>query len=150
MSEREEKRTHHFYRSFLRQEIKHPDIQHAKKELISAYFSKEKPFFLKPAFSIPALSLAGILAVAIFLRSPLFEKVPVTAKEQIIKSEQAAVPQPLVSLAPVTPPKTLPLNPTLVDVKWAVSPVGSTMVYQKQFQDVPITIIWVFPGEGKP
>ncbi len=150
MSDSEEKHTRNLYRSFLRQEIKRTDIQQAKKELISAHFSKERPFFLKPAFSIPALSLAGAVMFALLVGRPLLEKIPVPMKERSVRLEQAAQPVPLVSsVSPPGAPKALPVNPTLVDVKWAVSDVGPTMVYQKHFQDVPVTIIWVFPGEGK-
>ena len=36
-----------------------------------------------------------------------------------------------------------------VEVKRVASRVGPTMVYQKNYQDVPITIVWVFAG-GNP
>lgn len=40
----------------------------------------------------------------------------------------------------------LPDAPPPVMVKKVFSRTGSTMVYQKNHPDIPITVIWVFPG----
>ncbi|HXV28532.1 MAG TPA: hypothetical protein VD913_06150 [bacterium] len=161
MNEREERKIHKIYRGFLRQEIKRPEIGEAKRELIKAYFPVSRPFFLKPAFSVSALSLAGIVLLAVLFGRPLFDKLEVRMTQPSVKPadslEAPAVPfvipvtlppriHPLAEIPVV--PAALPVHPTLVDVRWATSRVGSTMVYQKQFQDVPVTIIWVFPGES--
>jgi hypothetical protein len=122
---KEEKEIQEIYRSYLRAQVASPEVRREKREFIAAHFPSEKPFILRPAFLLPAMSLSAVvLFLFVFLLTPHPAKPPVPLQEPI---PEIRLDQP-------------------VEVMRLTSNVGSTMVYQKMIQDSPITIIWVFHG----
>jgi len=118
--EREETKLREVYQNYLRRELRQPEIRLAKKEFLNTYFPKETPVWLRPQVLAPTLALLVILLIITYYHP---------------------------SEIPVSPGPEL--APARVEVRRVGSGVGPTLVYQKVYQDVPVTIVWVFTG-GNP
>jgi hypothetical protein len=88
----------------------------------------------------PALSVAAVFLLVLLVQQPL---------------QRQAIPP--VEQTPVSPLQDsefeMPLHEVsqpLVEVRRVTSQVGPTMVYQKLYHNVPVTIVWVFTGEKTP
>jgi len=118
------------YRENLRRELDRPEIQSEKRQFLQQHFPLEAP---APAgfspFAIPAFAMMVVFFAVLLLNRPL--------------PQQARI-QPDHELDIAGPMLNQPAGS--VQVQRVTSHVGSTMVYQKMHHDVPITIVWVFPG----
>ena len=128
------------YKDFLQHEIHRPEVRQDKKLFLAAYFKAPHPLMLRPGFMIPAIGIAGILATILLWKYPAIEEKPIMLQREEVPAKIVAEPLPSSLVLPARP------KPSLVEVRRATSRVGSIMVYQKRYHDVPITIIWVFPG----
>lgn len=157
------------FRESLSRELSRPEIQDAKKQLLSEFFSPApQPVFsfASAAFLVPA---AAVLTLCFFFgnlqhhytrasgpAAPIYQTfgtimeeakaqryaAEAQAREQAeLKAQQAAAAR----LA--DDPVRNHMKPR-VEVKRVSSRVGPTMVYQRSYQEVPVTIIWVFKGGG--
>ena len=106
------------YRESIWRQVKKPEVQEGKKLFVSTYFQKEPLFILRPPVFAPILGFIALFLVVLFLNRP---------------------EQPAFKTAPL-------LEKPAVEVKRVTSSVGSTMVFQKIVNDIPITIVWVFAG----
>jgi hypothetical protein len=142
MDAKNEERIRELYRDVLRQQISRPEVRREKKEFMAAYFKKETPFLMRPAFFIPALSSVGIVLIAVLLfQRPISE---VSEVEPMRQAVEVPVEVPAEEVRREIPPGEG--RYPLVEVEEVTSRVGPTMVYNKPYTDAPITIIWVFPG----
>ena len=129
---KDENRIGELYRDYLKRETARPELAREKKEFIARHFEEQPVAALRPAAFAPALSLVLLMAALIFLqRSALQTKMLETRPEATYTFTESVVP---------FPPSQMPS----VVVKRISSRVGSTLVYQKPYQETPITIIWVF------
>lgn len=165
----DEKNLKELYRESLSRELSRPAIQDAKKQLLSEFFSPApQPVFsfFSPGFLVPA---AAVLALCFFFSHLQQRAVPAAgpaapiyqtfgtimeeakaqryaaqaqAREEAEQRAQAAAAAKLAD-----DPLRNHMKPR-VEVKRVSSRVGPTMVYQRSYRDVPVTIIWVFKGGG--
>lgn len=135
------------YKNWIRDEVQDPEVQKAKEAFIAKHFGpaagtpQRRGFALSPAWK---LALTGCLALAVLVKIGAFETAPpsTTAERQpmIAQTEQAAAP------AQAPAPEAVNPNAGKIQVKKLRSQVGSTVVYQKHFEDdVQVTVLWVFP-----
>ena len=137
---KDENRIGELYRDYLKRETARPELAREKKEFIARHFEEQPVAALRPAAFAPALSLVLLMAALIFLqRSALQTKMLETRPEAAYTFTEPVVPFPPSAMT-ATPPSQIPS----VVVKRISSRVGSTLVYQKPYQETPITIIWVF------
>ena len=118
------------YQSYIREEIFHPNTIKNKKRLKS-YFA-EKPSFLAAPILVPALCSLALVIALIFQIGPFHS----------ISQTPAKIP--VLTKIVQTPRIESPMNH--ISVMNVESKIGPTMVYQKMYNDVFITVVWVFPG----
>ena len=130
--------TRKIYRDFMAAETARPEIQRQKKEFLNLHFQAGTTGIFSPGFLIPAFAL---MALCLF-----FSRLQIKFIPQVVLTEdfpgmrlKTAGEEAAASRPPSLPP---------VQVKRVTSRAGATLVYQKVFDDheLPITIIWVFPG----
>ena len=112
-------------------ELQDPEVKAAKKAFLEENFSPAPPWFVGPGlWLVLGLSLAlAVGMIHLYLQAP------------------KPTPKEYVSKTPVTdmlPEMGQELGPVVVSR--LSSRVGSTMLYQKQVNGVPVTIVWVFAG----
>lgn len=139
MNENDERQIRELYREHLKRELARPEVAHEKKEFIARCFEERPVAVLSPAAFAPALSLVALFIVLVFLQQPMLptkslESVP----EGAYTLSESVVPYPPSAMT--APPDEKPS----VVVKRITSRMGSTLVYQKSYQETPITIVWVF------
>ncbi|MDP3921107.1 MAG: hypothetical protein Q8R76_09935 [Candidatus Omnitrophota bacterium] len=109
------------YRDWFASEISDEEIAREKRAFIAAHFSEAPVAVLQPVMMVPAMCLFAFFAWfgLQFMRLP---EAPHAAKAltQDRKWQEPA------------------------EVRRLTSEVGPTLVYQKSYQEKPITIIWVF------
>ena len=129
----EESKVKDIFKQYMAEELGNSEINRAKKKLIREHFSQPPAFVFRPVILIPLLSFAA----AFILILQMYKPVPKPAVEPL---RTVSVEKPVL--------ETIPIIPQGLDVKVreASSEVGATMVYQKAYQDAPVTIIWVFTG----
>ncbi len=145
----DEKKIKQAFKELFSHELSNPEVKRAKKNLI-AEFSGRPVFNWKPVTLIPVFSL--ILAVILIYQLP---KQPTVQPPILIEVKPAVLPA--ADLKPINVKKVSKeikkiINtqaPLDVKVTRVSSDVGSAMVYQKNYQDNPVTIVWVFTGGGK-
>lgn len=126
-------------KSYFEQEINHSDVQKAKK----AFIHKSEKLFSEPSLHwIPMISVSSIAAACLIAVVWFY---PTTFLPQ-------PKPEPTVLMSSPTVPdgsEEVILTPDehAVVVKRLTSSVGPTMIYQKMYQDHPLTVIWVFSKE---
>jgi len=142
---RDEEKILEEYRSLLADEINSPEVQQDKSNFISTHFSAD-PVVLSGPFlvglGVCVFGLAMLLNFGLVPKRELAPAQALKAKEQVQLSPVEAVD----SRSQVT--AVTPLEADEVTVKSVTSRVGPTMVYQKEINNVSITIVWVFPGKG--
>ena len=120
------------YRNYLTEELARPEVFQARKKLADS-------FSVKPALIFePAACAAMCLLAAAFFFFYQIQPLP----RAVVRPETRPV---MLRLHPT--PVVDAFNPdTPVVVKKVSSRTGSTLVYQQKHHDIPITVIWVFPG----
>lgn len=158
------------YRESLSRELSRPEIQDAKNQLLSEFFSPApQPVFslFSPGFSIPAFA---VLAVCFFFsnlqqqvrpvagpEAPIYQTFGTIMEEakarryeaQAREREEAELKAQIAAAEKLADDPVRNHMTPRVQVKRVSSRVGPTMVYQRSYQDVPVTIIWVFKGGGQ-
>lgn len=150
-----EKKAMEAFKQFMDAEISRPEIEQQKRLFI------QRNFPMKPAWARFAQAGAPVLvpALAAFGLFVLFQTGFLRMPSEVSQTQGPQVPgavAPLVTVeAPlrieVTPAKKLKkikIKEASVSVKSASSETGQTMVYQRQANDKPVTIVWVFTGKG--
>ncbi len=140
------------YREFMRRELARPEIGRAKQEFIARNFAPAPAFTFHPFAMVPAVCLTALFLV--FFQVQQMPEAPragrikpialqstehvrtITAKEN--EKTMQAVKKTGEQIMKVLRPR--------VEVKRVSSNMGPTMVYQKTYQNTPVTIVWVFTG----
>lgn len=118
------------YKSALHQEVRADQVQSHKKALVREHFSAQPTFAFQPFFWMPAMALLMALMILLGLEMrlyPVSKIAPQLQQELLIRQSEDAISGPRVR------------------VKRVSSRVGPTLVYQKNINNLPVTIIWVFP-----
>ncbi len=165
----DEKIIREIYRETMTRELSRPEIQAGKMKFLAEFYAPAPA----PAFSIFSFGFAApVCAVlALFL---LFTRIEVRTvstagpsapmnlmfgtimeeakakRAQELADAQAkadAQRQAKQAKAGVEDPLENHMKPRVV-VKRVSSQMGPTMVYQRSYQDVPVTIVWVFSNGG--
>ncbi len=142
------------YRDLINEEVKSPEVQKAKRDFIQENFSEPMPLFIfKPNALIPVTAIAGALVfLLLFVRGEVGE-VPVvpgtTLTTQAVEAPEVKTPTIVSSIKTESPIPSMSTMPS-VEVKSLESSVGPTMVYQKLYHEVPMTIVWVFAKGAMP
>ncbi|OGW77993.1 MAG: hypothetical protein A2Z83_02855 [Omnitrophica bacterium GWA2_52_8] len=144
------------YREYLKQEFAQADLTGQKKAFIHECFARESWLASLGELGIPAMAFAllcltfahfyGDFSVAGSVH-PMLGAVPQADVRSAAEREPVSQPasaEPRSTVAAEKQNKELPAIPA-VDVRRVVSHAGPVVVYQKSFQDHPITVIWVFP-----
>ena len=135
------------YQQFLSEQISKPEVSLEKQKLVARYFEKEPFSVLQFSFFTPALCFAMLFLFFQHLQpSRPFILGPQLALQEPAISQAEQYTQDL-EILPV--PEKNQLEPPHVLVKSISSHVGPTMVYQKRYNEIPITIVWVFAGASR-
>lgn len=128
------------YRQYLQQEVERPQVARDKAEFLETHFKPKR----RPVTSFlwaPSLAAAAIAAVWLIVGLPtgMHQPVDVTLPQTGPAYVTSTTAEPIQeAMMPVLP------GPS-VEVKRISSQVGSTMVYQRVYQEIPVTVVWVFP-----
>ncbi len=155
------------YRETIAREMRRPEIQDAKSQLLSEFFSPAPAplfSFASAGFLIPSFAVLGIFllfgsmqkaaAPIVGPATPIYqtfgsilEEAKVQRAEREAKARAEAELKAQDAAAKIPDPLRNHMKPR-VQVKRVASQMGPTMVYQRAYRDVPVTIIWVFTGGG--
>jgi hypothetical protein len=139
-----EKDSREIIRDYLGFEMSDPAVAKAKKKLIRDHFSLAGVWF-PVLWAVPAVALVACLAVypiynlalksekTIEIRPQKDARVPLSPKSVSTETKESA---------PIDAWEELPS----VAVDCVESDAGEIMVYKQNYDDNPITVIWVFPG----
>ncbi len=116
---REEKFVRKIYREYVQDIAGDPLVRQEKRSFLARYFEPVEVHLGFGSF-VPAACVLALFFVLIFSQMPYTFQ------------QQTAVPTKI-------------FHPS-VEVKRSTSRIGQIMIYQKSYQDHPITIIWVFPS----
>lgn len=142
--EPEDKRIQKLYREILSEGINPAELRAEKKAFISLYFPK-KPFFVFSPMWTPAMAFA-VAAFAVFVVRPELFINPGTSKV-----EEAPAPAAMTAAAPDAAPAAEAAQTVSPEARRSIaishvsSEAGPTVVYQKQVENVPVAVVWVFP-----
>lgn len=117
------------YRNYIKNIVSDPEVQTDKKLFMETHFPRQSVWFRPSFIFVPALS-ALIIALGIVIGPNMISE----RQETNVLIEDA--------------PAVFQIHP--VGVKRASSRVGNIMVYQKLYNEDPMTIVWVFPTSGGP
>lgn len=135
--------THKLLKNYFDSEVNHAEVKKAQQDVLR---QSEKLFPAASVRWIPTLSTSVILAACflgvvwiypnVFTPKPqAISQVPVIAEPQMIPAQEAE--------------EALTPDEHAVIVKRLTSSVGPTMIYQKMYQDHPLTVVWVFSKEAQ-
>ena len=129
----DESRVKQIFKQYMTEELGSPEICRAKKKLIDQHFSQPPIFIFRPVFLVPALSLIFTIMLIFQMHKPAVK--PVTESLRTVSVEKPVL-------------ETTPYIPKGLEVKVSEvsSEVGAAMVFQKTYQNAPVTVIWVFTG----
>ena len=137
------------FKELFSKELSSAEVKGAKKDLI-AQFSPAAKFDLKPAVLIPVLSLIFAVLMVYQLNLPKpkqkIKEIPVSqvaVKESVGEKVQKVQVKSVTKQIEKIFRTEVPLD---VKVTRVSSDVGSAMVFQKKYQETPVTIVWVFTG----
>ena len=136
----EEKWIREAYQGYLSRELSRPEVFREKAAFIETYFSAEPSFVLEWGFSFSALALA-LLVTCFFHLETIFK--PIEPQEIPFTAKMIAVEKPAPSVVRLPIEGPVQKRPQ-IEVKRASSQTGTVMVYQKVYNDMPFTIVWVF------
>ncbi len=128
------------YRRYLSEELSRPEIQSHKKKLLDFFYVPAAPVFslFHAPFLVPAIMLLGIFVLFYQIQSAT----------QLSKGPALPIYQDFAEAKPLPDPVKNHMKPRVV-VKRVSSRMGPTLVYQRSYREVPVTIVWVFaPGGG--
>lgn len=152
------------YREWMEEELKCVDLEAEKKAFIKEHFDVKPPLvWLTPALSFSAVAVVILGFAFLFNFGPFGQKALAPNNLQVISVEgqpsNKPVPLPLEQPVVFENVSAGISEETLAAIKMATeqgnpgvkvnkvsSKVGSVMVYQKTYQEAPITIVWVFPN----
>ena len=134
-----EKLVKNTFRDYISREVSRPQIQEDKKKLLQSFYQPQ-PFF-EIGWMIPAGALAAVFVLFLNLN---LQKSLVAHSPKTFSNVTAAFGEP--ELAPENPRQTYK-KPRVI-VKRVASQIGPTLIYQRSFRNIPVTVIWVFPGGG--
>lgn len=124
------------YRSYIEDELKTPAVQEAKERFLKENFSGA-PAGIFSGFGIPAIAFATLFLLAGILAIPSKQNfVSVPKQAPITKAVQPLEAKSIIR-------ETFPALPAAVHVESVSSQVGPTMIYQKTYPDVDVTVVWV-------
>ena len=130
-----EKLVKNFFRDYMSREVNRAHVQEEKQKFLQT-FHEPAPFF-EMGWGIPSLLLAAIFAVFFSLRVPGASHAGTSGTLSMVRQVEAL---PEDSTQAYKKPRVM--------VKRVASQAGSTMIYQKSFRDISVTVIWVFPTGG--
>ncbi len=133
MNERQDEEIKNAFRQYLTAEIKHPEVEKAKEKFIQERFGHESLIIFRPVFYVPVLSALFVFLVLFPVHKPALKP----AAEYSLKE---AVKQAVVKEIPVKLPGIE------INVERVSSEIGPTLVYQKNWHNQPLTVVWVFTG----
>ena len=134
------------FSNYIQDELNHPEVQLAKKTLIRNYFQESPKIFFGVEMMAPAIALFSLFFI--------FNQIQLPVRNQVapaLQSAQVDLSKEIKLKIPINEKKTEPKKQFSPDedgvlVKKVSSSVGPTMVYQKKYENVPVTIVWVFMG----
>ncbi len=140
----DEKDSRRIIRDYLGFEMSDPVVAKAKKKFIRDHFPSAG-IWLPVLWAVPAVALVACFAVY-----PVYHLASKSGKVVEIllqKGETLSVPSKSAAteskgLAPVDAGEEMPA----VAVDRVESDAGQIMIYKQNYDDNPITVIWVFPG----
>lgn len=121
-----------FYRSYLNHTISKRALKRERDAFIRQHFRPEVSFSFWFIPSLAAACLAGFLVLKSFVAyspSPM----------------QESLEQPVVFVQQEAPQSVEGLHPYPVEIKRLKSDTGVPLLYQRFNQDIPMTVIWIFP-----
>ena len=121
------------FRDYMAQELRSREVDQAKKAFIREHFSGGSSLIFRPVFILPALSLIFLVVLIFQIQRPAVKSVAEPLQKVILEKQ---ISEPILEIPPGLE----------VKVREVSSDVGSPMVYQKSYHDVPITVVWVFTG----
>ncbi len=133
MNERQDEEIKNVFRQYLAAEIRHPEVAKAKERFIQERFGREPLIIFRPIFFVPVLSALFVFLILFPMHKPALKP----AAEYSLKESAG---QAVVKEVPVK------LQGIEINVERVSSEVGPTMVYQKDWHDQPLTVVWVFTG----
>ena len=142
------------YRNYIAREVGRPEVAQAKKQFMAKHFSpRPKVFSMAPAVVAPVFVMAAVFALFNHLQTALLPVegplAPIYGTSQASSASAASAQKeaaPVVSSQPLGDNPVANYKKPRVDVKRVSSAVGPTMVYQKLYRNVPVTVVWVFAG----
>lgn len=162
----EDKMLRQAYRDYLSRELRRPEILEEKKLFLAEFFSPNPlPLFAfrSAGFWAPVLALGLVFGIFFQFQERmqpyagagapiqrLFEPVMQAAREREAAQEAARrflfeqKQTHTISDTVLEDPVKNHMKPRVV-VKRLTSQVGPTMVYQRSYRDMPVTVVWVFP-----
>lgn len=157
----EEKILKELFRENFSRELSRPEIQEAKQKLLSEFLAPEPAplfSFVSPAFLAPAAALIAVFLVFVNIQkvqvpaagpgAPIYQMfAPIMEETKAKRAAELAKAKTKQAEAQAEDPVHNHMKPRVV-VKRVASRKGPTMVYQRSYRDVPVTIVWVFTGGG--
>ena len=135
MSEGQEEELKSAFRQYIKTELSSPEVAQAKERFIHEHFGKQPSIIFRPAVLVPVLGLLFAFLMVLQIHKPVSKRLPFTEP-----SLKETVKPSLVKEIPYEPAR-LEIN-----VEQVSSEVGPTLVYQKDWRNQPLTIVWVFTG----
>lgn len=139
MENQENEKLSALYREVLKEEMGEFSLEQEKREFIQANFSERTPSIFSGWSWMPV----GAMALALLFFVTSIEPPVVTS---LNPASQIRVAKVVETRHDVTRHEPLSLKDQLVHVKKVSSDVGATMVYQREHHNIPMTVVWVFPG----
>ena len=127
----EESTVKQVFKRYMAEELGSPEIRRAKRKLIDEHFGQPPVFIFRPVFLVPALSLIFTIMLIFQMHKPAVK--PATEPLRAMSVEKP--------VSEIIPSISKGLE---VKVSEVSSEVGAAMVYQKTYQNAPVTVIWVF------
>lgn len=137
-----ERKIGELYRDMLREHMESLDLRREKEAFIHRHFESHPPMIFSARAWVPALA-AGM----IFLVVGIVRMLPPQVQLENRPTGQYTAADAISGSVQVQPPSAEVVRKP-VQVKSLSSDVGPTMVYRKIVDDVPITVVWVFPVGG--
>jgi|GEM_PF-1419979 len=152
----EEKQIRNLYRQVLQDEIDWGELKKQKNQFIREHFAPAPRFVFSHHVMAPALSFCLVLGFFLVMLPEKTEKPAAVspAVPAVTAPEQSAqiLPESATESLPAEPEVSFleeitEYKPAAISVSQLQSDVGTTMVFQRTVENVPIVVIWVFPGK---
>lgn len=131
------------YQNWMKAELESPEVQSGKEAFLEKLFPPKPVPATGPFWTLPALRFAMVGCLALFavfqvniLNHPTVSEInPLGTSVQQTQATDFNPAQDSNSSE----------NTVKTQIKKIGSQVGPTLAYQKNFSDVQITVVWVFP-----